>query len=322
MAVLSLSDSMTALERANRTAENSDARRIIEVLAQTDEFLLDAPMMEANERTSNKTVQRTALPRAEHRVYNQGVGNSYSQTKTIQDVVCELSGYSEVDKKLIDEAANPEEFLAGEVSAYIEGMGLQQAEDIAYGTSVNNDNMDGLAVRRSKIDGKLTIDMGGKDATHNTSIYIVKWGLDKAHLIYPKGAAGVGVSRQDLGVCTAEMGNGKKMQVYRNYLTASYGLTIRNPKALIRLANINTETADGADIIKAILAVRHNLAVGDGTIAIYCNSDIMSLMDVATVDKNNVVYTAEDPWGKELIKVRDMRLRQVDSLLSTEAVVL
>ena len=322
MATLSLTDTLTALERVNRSAENEDARRIIETLRQTDEILLDAPVAEANERTSNRTVQRTALPTAEHRVYNAGVGNSASQTKVIHDVVCELSGYSEVDMKLVREAGNPEEFLAGEVNSYVEGMGVQQSEDLVYGShGVNNDNMDGFAYRRDKLGEKLCIDMGGTDATNNTSIYICKWGMDKMHLIYPKGAAGVGVERRDMGEVTVDMGNGKKMQAYRNYLSASYGLAVRNEKAFIRLANINVSKITGEEIIKAILKARHNLAIGDGTIAIYANADVLALLDEGTVDKSNVCYTAEDPWGKELIKIRDMRLRQVDSILSTESVV-
>ena len=321
MATLTLTDSLTALERANRSAENADARRIIETLKETNEVLLDAPVAEANERTSNRTVQRSALPTLSHRVYNQGVKNSASQTKTVNDVICEVAGYSEVDVKLIRESANPEEFLNSEITSFIEAMGQTQAEDIFYGShKASVDNMDGFAIRRTGIDGKLCVNMGGSDATHNTSVYIVKWGMDKAHLIYPKGAAGLGCERKDMGECTSEMSDGKKMQVYRNYFSASYGLTLRNEKALVRLANINTSTASGDDIVKAILKAYHQLAVGDGTIAVYANADVLALIDAATVDKSNVVYNAQDPWGQDVLKIRNGRLRQCDAILSTEAV--
>lgn len=322
MAVLTLTDSLTALERVNRSAESADARRIIESLKETNEILLDAPISEANERTSNRTVQRTALPTLEHRVYNQGVSNSASQTKTVNDVICELAGYSEVDMKLVRESANPEEFLNGEINSFIEAMGLKQAEDIFYGShAAAAENMDGLAIRRNAVDGKYCVNMGGSSASSNTSVYIVKWGIDKAHLIYPKGAAGLGCERKDMGEVTVDMGSGKKMQAYRNYFSSSYGLTLRNEKALVRLANINPSTATGDDIVKAILKAYHYLAVGDGTIAIYANADVLSLIDAATVNKDNVVYTAEDPWGQDILKIRQGRLRQCDAILSTEDVV-
>lgn len=321
MAVLTLTDSLTALERVHRSNENADARRIIECLKETNEILLDAPIAEANERTSNRTVQRTMLPTVEHRVYNQGVRNSASKTKTIHDVICELAAYSDVDMKLVREAANPEEFLSTENASFIEAMGETQSQDFIYGSSVSGDNMDGFAVRRDTLDGRHCIGMGGSDASSNTSIYIVKWGMDKAHLIYPKGAAGLGCERKDLGEVTAEMGDGRKMQVYRNYYSSSYGFTLRNEKALVRLANINPTSTSGSDIVKAILKAFHFLPSGEGTIAIYGNNDVLSLLDAATVDKSNVVYTAEDPWGNDLLKIRNARLRQVDSILTTEAVV-
>lgn len=322
MAVLTLTDSLTALERVNRSAENADARRIIECMKETNEILLDAPISEANERTTNRTVQRTALPTLEHRVYNEGVGNSASQTKTIEDVICEVSGYSEVDMKLIREAANPEEFLNSEINSFIQAMGLTQAEDIFYGShKADVKNMDGLAVRRNTIDGKLCVNMGGSSAASNTSVYIVKWAMDKAHLIYPKGASGLGCERRDMGEQTVDMGNGKKMQAYRNYFSSSYGMTLRDQKALVRLANINPATANGEDIVKAILKAYHYLATGDGTICVYANSDVLSLLDAATVDKSNVIYNAQDPWGNDLLKIRNGRLRQCDAILSTEAVV-
>lgn len=317
---LNLTDKLTALERLNRDQQNQDARRIIESLAATNEILLDAPSMEANDRTVNTSVIRTALPHGTHRVYNQGVKTAASQTRVNHDVVCQLAGYSNVDQKLVDEAANPQEFLQSEVSAFLEGMGQDQAEDIVYGNhAADKAYMDGFAVRRPKIDGKYCIDMGGTTSGSLTSVYICKWARDKMHLIYPKGAAGMGVERIDKGKQTvrAPDGNGD-MEAYVNYFTASYGLAVRNEKAFVRLANIKPGTTQATDIIKAILQASHRLAVGDGTIAIYANSDVLSLMDVATVEKNNVCYTAEDPWGRELIKIRTMRLRQVDAILSTE----
>lgn len=321
MATLNSSDRLTAIEAVKRDGVNEDQRRIIEELTVTNELLLDAPIVEANDRTVNKNVVRTALPHGQHRIYNQGVGSAASQTKTIHDTVSQLAIYSKVDASLVKNASNPQEFLMDECAAFLHGMGEDMAEDIVYGDhSKNPAYIDGFATRRNKIDNKTVFDFGGT-GNNLTSIYLVKWGKQFVKYIYPREAMGLGVQRIDKGIQTvkSETGDGE-YEAYVNYFQADYGISVGNEKSLIRLANVPLN-ATGENIIKKILSLRAKLVQGDGTISVLCNNDIMSLMDIATLDKNNVVYTAEDPWGRELTKIRDMRLRQVDAILSTESAI-
>ena len=97
MAVLSLTDKLTALEVAKRSGFSADARRVIETFVTMNEFMLDAPMVEANEGTTHSSLVRTALPHGEHRGYNEGVGSKASQTKNIKDVISNIEIYSTVD---------------------------------------------------------------------------------------------------------------------------------------------------------------------------------------------------------------------------------
>lgn len=321
MATLNSTDRLTAIELAKRNSLSDDQRRIIEEIQVINEMLIDAPVEEANGAISHTHLKRTVNPRGTHRIINGGVKPSASQTKTVTDVICQVSAYSEVDKKLIDRAVNKQQMLMDECASFIHGMAADQADDIIYGNhSANPAYMDGFAVRRSKIND-LCIDMGG---TGNalTSIYIVKWGRQFCKYIYPKGAKGMGISREDRGIQDVEApdGNGK-MPAYVNYFEAEYGLTMGFENSMIRLANIdvNANGFSAETLIKKILRVRSRLAQGDGTVSILCNAEIMGLMDEATVDKNNVVYTAQDPWGKELNKIRDMRLRQCEAILMTES---
>lgn len=322
MATLTASDRMTALEILNRSSgENDDARKIIEVMSATNEILLDAPTTEANDGVVNTTVVRTKLPRAEHRIYNNGVGEGTSQTDVVHDYKCEIAMYSNTDVKLIQHAKNPADILWSESRGILEGMGQEQAEDIVYGNhSVDPAYMDGFATRRNKIDNELCLSGGGLQAASGslTSIYICKWGMNKMHMFYPRGASGIGVTKKDKGIQTVTGQNGKSMEAYQLYFDAEYGLSVRDPRALIRIANINLSTVNAVDIVKMILKAKRKLPQGDGTISILCGSEILGLMDVAAMEKNNVLYNAEDPWGRELLKIRDMRLRQVDAILTTE----
>ena len=317
MAVLNSSDRLTAVEQVKRSNISADARRIIEELTVANEIFLDAPTVEANEGTVHTHLIRTAIPKATHRAYNEGVGQGASQTKTVKDVISQIAIYSKVDADLVAKSAFPQELLMSEAAAFIQGMGQQQAEEMIYGNhNLDPRYMNGLAARRNKID-ELCIDMGGT-GNNLTSVYLVKWGNQFARLIYPRGSTSLGVIRKDKGIQTVKAENGGEYEAYVNYFQADYGMAVGHEKSIIRLANIDIDTIDGTNLIKAILKNKSKLADGDGTVSILCNSDIMGLIDIATLDRNNVIYTAEDPWGREVNKLRDMRFRKVNAILSTE----
>ena len=85
MATLTQSDKLSVLEAVKRDGVSEDSRRIIEVMAETNEMLRDAVIVEANEGTTNKTVQRNGLVKGDHRKLYEGVNPSASKTKEIID---------------------------------------------------------------------------------------------------------------------------------------------------------------------------------------------------------------------------------------------
>lgn len=327
---LNSSDRLTAAEIIKRGANNisADQRRIVELLAERNEMLLDAPMQQANDGTVNTSVVRTALPHGTHRVYNQGVGTASSKTDTIHDVCAQVAIYSEVDAALVDNSPDKSETLMNEQIAFIEGLAQDMADDIFYGNhSTNEAQIDGFAVRKGKLvnGDKTIISMNGATANKQTSIYLVKWGTNNVKMIYPRGASGLGVTVKDKGVQTVAAPGGGEMEAYKTYYQMDYGIAVKNPKALIRICNIDMNDAlsddECAALVKKVLEAKHYLPQGDGTISILCNSDIAAAFDRATVEKSNVIYSTNDPWGREILKLRDMRIRVCDAILNTEAVV-
>lgn len=327
--VLSSSDRLTAAEIVKRGANgiSADQRRIVELLAITNEMLLDAPVVQANDGTVNTSVVRTALPHGTKRVYNQGVGVGASQTDTIHDVCAQVAIYSEVDEDLVNNSADKAETLQSEEVAFIEGLSQDMADDIFYGNhSKNPASIDGFATRRAKLEAKKCISAGGTTANKQTSIYLVKWGQNNVKMMYPKGASGLGVQVKPKGVQTVDApdGNGK-MEAYQTYYKVDYGIIVKNEAALIRIANIDMSQdmtdAQAQALIMKIIKAKAYLPQGDGTVSILCNADIMSVFDQATLSKSNVVYTSTDPWGKPINMLRDMRIRRCDSIVNTEAVV-
>lgn len=318
MAVLSVTDRLTMLEAVKRDGFNADARMIIETLAATNQMLFDAPAFESNAGVVNRTVQRTALPQIAHRKVNEGTANSASETKELYDYVCQLTGYSQIDKTLVEAETDKEGFIRGELDSFVASMGNSQATDIIYGDHDSDSAfINGFATRRDAVDGNVVIDFGGT-GSNLTSLYLVKWGRDAVHMIFPKGSASCGVSRQDDGIVDALDQNGNKYKAYQNYFECNYGTVVRNPKALIRIANIPANM-NAEELVKAIIKASHKLCEGTGTVSILANRDVMSEIDIATMEKGNLALPLVDAWGNDVSTIRGMRMRQCDAILNTES---
>jgi len=271
MAVLNMTDQMTALEIARR-ANAPDPFLIIDLMRLTNEMLIDVPAYEANNGVVNIALQRNIRP-------------------------------------------------MGEASAIIKGMGLTQAETLIYGDGKKPEEFDGLMARRNRLGDPNVVNAGGT-GNDLTSIYLVAVGKDLFHLIYPKGSKSVGVNRADNGLVHIQDPNdaGKKYPVYQDYFTAQYGISVIVPDAVKRICNIPKDISGDA-LIDLIIDTRYRMPKGASTYAMYSNVEVLVKLDKAARDKGNVVYTKEDPWGKPVTHVRDIRCRQMDVILSTEEAV-
>lgn len=320
MAVLNSSDQITALELIKRNGYSADQRRIIEAMSITNQILWDIPVFEANDGAVHTHLVRKSLPKGERRKLNQGVGSVATQTDTKQDIITEVADVSIVDAKLVERAIDRNQFLMDEASGIIEGMGLTQAEDLIYGAN-NKDNpasINGLATRRAKLgDHCWSFKGSGNDLT---SVFICKMGRNGVGLIHGRGTEGVGVTRTNYGKHMVDMGNGKRMEAYENYFSAEYGLSVGDERSLIRIANI-AANADADELVAEILRAYRKLMPGDGSVVLYGNADILHKIDMSITNKGNVNYAATDPLGRETQFLRNIRLRQVDSIRNDESAI-
>lgn len=322
MAVMSITDQLTSLEVAKRSGVSPDSRKIIEELTAYNELLIDAPLVEANEGTVDTHLVRTAIPHGQHRGYNEGVGQGSSQTKTIQDVISNIEIYSTVDKQLVDESAHPTELMQSEQSAFIEGLSQDITDDLVYGNHNNDPRYtNGLATRLAAT-GKYCISMGGAASGSMTSVYIIKWGMDKARIIYPRGSKNAGVEYKYLGEQTVKDANNREYQAYRAHYRIARGLSVGHSASIIRLCNIDPTAANiGKTVAEKIVRVMPLLARGAGTVSIACNAEMKGLFNVAALGLTNIILPSEDPWGNEVLKIGNARFRECPSILMTEATV-
>lgn len=292
-----LTSTYSLVEQAKRIDPSGQQAQIAEVLnRKMGEILTDAPWLPSNDIWTNKTTRRGSLPTGSKRRLNQRISQSISRTTEVMDVIEMLEDYCDVDVALVDSMPSPALFRAGEVDAFIEGLGQTLVSDILYGNNnVDPDSMHGLAARLGTLDARFVIGAGGT-GSDLCSVYVVTWGQATAHLIYPKNmAAQLGVQHVDKGQVTSETSSGL-IEVYRDHFLVRCGFVVRHPRAIGRVANIESAGASNTFNEDHLITLLNNMETGPGT-RIYVNEVVGTQAQIRCKDKNNVYWT---PGGNAL----------------------
>ncbi|CAM8501976.1 hypothetical protein KVG90_21685 [Klebsiella pneumoniae] len=325
MAVKGLT-ALTLADWGKRVDANGKIDKIIELLGQTNPILEDMPFVEGNLPTGHRTTVRSGLPTATWRLLNYGVQPSKSITVQITDSAGMLEAYAEVDKSLADLNGNTSEFRLSEDRAFIEAMNQQMAQTLFYGdTSVNPQQFMGLSSRYSSKtagNGQNIIDAGGT-GTDNTSIWLVVWGENTVHGIFPKGQK-AGLQHQDLGEQTLTDANGGKYQGYRSHYKWDNGLTLRDWRYVVRIANIDVSdlsvAGSAANIVTLMVKALHRIPNrGMGKPVFYMNRTVGQALDLQSLDKASLALTVKETEGDWWTAFRGIPIREVDAILETEA---
>jgi len=324
MAVKGLT-ALTLADWGKRVDPNGKVDKIIELLGQTNPILQDMPFVEGNLPTGHRTTIRTGLPAATWRLLNYGVPQGKSTTAQVTDTVGMLETYAEVDKSLADLNGNTAEFRLSEDRAFIEGMNQQMAQTLFYGdTSVNPQQFMGLSSRyssKSAGNGQNIIDAGGT-GTDNTSIWLVVWGENTVHGIFPKGQK-AGLQHQELGEQTLIDANGGKYQGYRTHYKWDNGLALRDWRYVVRIANIDVSDLSGgsaANIVKLMVAALHRIPNrGMGKPVFYMNRTIAQALDLQSLDKASLALSVKETEGEFWTTFRGIPIRETDAILETES---
>lgn len=311
----------TLAEWAKRLDPGGKIDKIVELLVQQNMILEDAMFVEGNLPTGHRTTVRTDMPSGTWRKLNYGVKPSKSKTKQVDDTCGMLEDYAEVDKALADLNGNTAEFRLSEDKAFLEGMNNTMATTMFYGdTAVNPERFLGMAARYPNLATPNVINAGGS-GVDLTSIWLVVWGESTVHGIFPKGSK-AGWQMQDLGEVTLEDADGGKYQGYRTHYKWDIGLTVRDWRYVVRLANVESGGVVNNLIEKPELMIElyhqpPNLSMGNA--AIYCNKAVKIQFDKAAFDKGNAYYGINDVFGKPQTTFWGIPIKRCDAILNTEA---
>jgi hypothetical protein len=321
---------LTLADWAKRLDPDGKTPKIVELLSQSNEVLSDMLFMEGNLPTGHRTTVRTALPSVAWRLLNQGVQPSKSTTAQIDEACAMLEAWSEVDVELCNLNGNSAAFRLSEAQAFIEAMNQEMASTLFYGNSgTSPEEFMGLAPRyasSSAANGQNVI-LGGAAGgqTDCMSIYLVCWGANSIHGIFPKGSK-AGLDHKDHGEVTVETTAGiagTRMRAYQDQWTWKTGIALRDWRYVVRIANID-KSADNADYIDLMTKAYHRIpSLSMGKCAFYMNRTVRQRLDLLkradVISGGGLTYDNAD--GKPVANFRGIPIRVCDALLESETAI-
>ena len=325
---------VNALNLADWAARVKDGKvqKIIEIMNLMNPMIDDMMFVEANGPTSHKTTIRSGLPTVAWRLLNYGVQPSKSRVIGVTDTMGMLEGFSQVDKALADLNGNTAEFRLGEDKAFLEAISQEISSTLFYGnTESDPEEFLGLAPRYdslSSAENSENVLDGGGSASTNTSIWLVQWGENTCHGIFPKGSK-AGVQHNDLGQVVLEDAQSPagKYMGYQAHYKFDIGVSLRDWRSCVRIANVDVDllTKDasaGADIIDLLVqALEIVPSLSMGRPVIYANKTITSFLRRQVKNTSNVNLTLDTVAGKKVLEFDGIPVHKSDALTSAEAAV-
>ena len=322
--------SATITDIVKRQNPDGSMATLVEILKQDNEILQDMTLVACNNGISHRTTVRATLPEVEFRLFNQGVKKSKSTTFQVEDGTAMAEAYADVDKDLAAINGNTQEFRLSEDRAFIEAMNQEQARTLFYGNvALEPKKYTGFAPRFGKLTYDNVLDFGGQGDT-NTSVWLIPWGDNTVHGIYPKATV-AGLQVSDLGEQTVTDANGGMFQALRTHYQWKLGLCVRDSRYVKRIANIDmanissvveqgsVSQSEGQKLIRLMIAAVNRLPSASSCSPIwYMNKDVKTMLDIMAMEKANVHLSIGEFEGSSVTRFLGFPIRQLDALVNTE----
>ena len=331
MATLSVTNP-TLADLAKVTDPDGSIADVVEILNATNEILTDMSWMEGNLTTGHRSSIRSGLPTPTWRKLYGGVQPTKSRAVQVTDNCGMLEDYAEVDAALVGMAGDPARFRLQEDRPHIEGMNQEFASTLFYGDeSTAPEEFTGLAPRYNSLSAANgdNIIAGGGSGGDNASIWLICWSPQTIHGIIPKGSK-AGIQQRDLGEVTIEDADGSngRMQAFRTHYRWDVGITVRDWRYAVRIANIDRSAlvvtaATGADLNDLMHQAWTELpSTSVGRCSWYMDKSILSMLrrqtanavSSSTLSVDMVGGTMQTSWG-------GIPIRRCDALRPDEATV-
>ena len=306
------------------------AGEVIELMNQSNDILSDVQWMESNQSDGHLTRIRTGLPEVYWRRLYKGTPPSKSEWAQVKETCGMLEALQELDVAEVELYGDKARaFRLSEAKAFSEAMRQKVATTLFYGdNSTVPDEFNGFEKRYPGISSPHVINAAGSTSNKMTSMYLVCWGADTVHGLYPKGSSG-GLQKEDLGKYMTTDASGNKFQVYGDKYNWRCGLAVRDWRAVVRICNIDTTKltvrkgqTGWVDLQALTIKAKNMMPPQMRSKAIwYCNQDVLTALEMQSIDYGTVHLTYGEFFDSKSVPALHGRpIRQCDVLKSTEAV--
>jgi len=343
---------LTLADWAKRRDPDGSMATVVNILAQSNDILDDGVFREANGPTSHRVTVATGLPDVYWRQVNQGIYPSHGTTAQIDEGIGMLESRSEVDIALARLESDERALRLSEARMRLEAMNQELATTMFYGNTASEpEKFMGIAPRYSSLsagNAQNIFNCGGSSAD-NTSIYLIGWGDETCHFIFPKGSS-AGIEQRDLGEQTVDVysnssGTGTytgKMQALVDWYCIKMGLVVKDWRYAARLCNIDVSDLTGfaatgvgtQDLDEFGTNILHQMAnaiyrlpnPGMCKPAFYMNRTVHSALSRMAMEKQIGVLTIEQGLSsfgtaRQYLSFMGIPIRRCDAILNTEAAV-
>lgn len=331
MATLS-GETLNLIDWAKSLDPDGNTADVVEMLAQSNEILMDMRWKEGNLPTGHRTTVRTGLPSVYWRLLNQGVSPSKGTTAQVDEACGILEAWSEVDVDLCKLNGNTAAFRLSQAKGFIEAMNQEMAQTLFYGAASSPEEFIGLAARYSSTTAAngANVVSGGGSGSDNSSIWLVGWGDMSVHGIFPKGSK-AGLVHDDFGEETVETSaaiGGTRLRAYRERWQWKCGVALQDWRYVVRIPNIDISAlvaaSSAADLFDKMTRATHRIfSLKNCSPVWYMNRTCFQELDIQRRGDvqagGGLSYDNVD--GKMQYSFRGIPIRICDALTETEATV-
>jgi hypothetical protein len=325
-------DRPTLLDVAVASDPDGKIAAVVEIFNQTNPILQDAPALASNAPMGNRVTLRKNLPTVGWSKINQGYTRSKSTTRQVVDTIGLLAGRSEVDSRL-SKIVGQDNFNAErrlQDHGFLEAMAQEIAGTMFYGNELTAESeFTGLQPRLATANTGITESQVAKhhsspSGSDYTSIYVIDWHPDYVHLIYPKNTT-AGLDVRNLGEQSVYDADSKPFQAYVMVYEWLIGLTVKDPRHIGRLANIDVSQAltDTSTLIKTSLtALINGMPPKNGANRVlYCGRDILTAFENQLDSKSNVMFQWGEYLNEKVLHFKGYPIRTCDQISVLETAV-
>lgn len=333
MSEYNINQQFTLLERAKLSVDGKRVMPALDVMDKmgVSEFLKDVPFFPCNQGLKHRIVRTTDRPTSTRRLFYKGVAKTTSATQTIFEPVVLFEQRSEVDEAEVDTIENGDELRRIKDMPHAAGM----LDDFVYDifNSVRTSGMeyiDGLKARLGTLSNPYESttslpyvwDNGGTSTGNLCSLYIVEFGPQAVHGLYPSGnvrgggTLGMSIINKGKEPIADSDDSTAKYYAYVTQFKFWFGIAVWNDWKIARIANINYDPAGAGALDDNMIIKALNHGKFDKTrTRIYGNPYLSTQIDIRAKDKSNVQWDVMEVFGRPVSAIQGIPFRKLDETI-------